>query len=131
MIFTSLQVLRNSYRFNYEPTNLLSKTNFAVYFLDYFYHTMLAKRMLNIMDDNITALFNAKIMKFKKRYYTRFTEMYTVDFYYFMGSSWCLLAFKIVEFTKLHPSVFRLKPLQKCNFVRKHVKKFAGNRHFL
>lgn len=90
---------------------------------------MLAKRMLSIMDDNITPLFRLKIMRFKKRYYTRFTEMYMADFYYFMGSSWCLLAFKILEFTKLHPSVFRLKPLQKCNFVRKRQKRFIGVRH--
>jgi len=129
MIFTSLQVLRNSYRFNYEPTNLLSKTNFAIYFLDYFYHTMLARRMLNIMEDNITPLFRLKIMKFKKRYYTRFTEMYSADFYYFMGSSWCLLAFKVLEFTKLHPSVFRLKPLRRCSFQRRYVKLFVTGRH--
>jgi hypothetical protein len=48
---------------------------------------MLAKRMLNPMEDNITPLFKLKIMRFKKKYYTRYTEMYTVDFYYFMGSS--------------------------------------------
>jgi hypothetical protein len=87
MIFTSLQVLRNTYKLNYEPTNLLSKTNFAVYFLDYFYHTTLAKRMLNIMEDNITPIFVLKIMRFRRKYYTRLTEMYTVDFFYFMGST--------------------------------------------
>lgn len=90
---------------------------------------MLAKRMLNLMEDNITPLFKIKIMRFKKKYYTRYTEMYTVDFYYFMGSAWCLLAFKVLEFTKLHPSVFRLKPLGRCSFQRRFIKLFASNRH--
>ncbi len=43
--------------------------------------------MLNLMEDNITPLFRLKTMGFKSKRFNRFTEMYTVDFYYFMGST--------------------------------------------
>lgn len=117
MIFTSLQVLRNSYKYNFEKTNILSKNIFAIYFLNYFYHTVLIKRFLNFIDINVRVKFLTKLFTSKKRFTSLVTELYTVDFFYFIGSSWCLLIFKILEFTSLNPSVFRLKPLKKRTFI--------------
>lgn len=74
------------------------------------------------MEDNITPLFRIKIMGYKIKRFDRFTEMYTVDFYYFMGSTWCLLAFKVLEFSKLHPSVFKLNPFRKKGFYLRFSK---------
>lgn len=87
MIFTSLQVLRNTYRFNYEKTNLLSKKSFATYFLDHFYHSMLIQRFLNFIEPNLKVTFLKKIFKKKKRAFYYNGEMYNVDFFYFVGSS--------------------------------------------
>lgn len=87
MIFTSLQVLRNSYKFNYEATNLLSKKSFATYFLDHFYHTMLVSRLLNFIEPNLRVQFITKIFKRRKKNFYHKGEMYNVDFFYFVGSS--------------------------------------------
>ena len=80
---------------------------------------MLAKRFLTFLQPNIQAYFLYQTLKLKKRYYIIDTEAYTVDFYYFMGSGWCLLAYKVLEFTELHPSVFKLKPYVKKSFGSK------------
>jgi hypothetical protein len=109
----------------------MSKTNFAMYFLDYFYHTMLAKRLLNFIEPNINPLFLFKILGLRKKYSSIFTEMYTVDFYYFMSSKWCLLLFRVIEFSKLHPSVFRLKPLKPRGYVPQKLTVNLYNRHMV
>lgn len=80
-------MLRNTYRFNYEPTNILSKKGFAVHFLNYFYQTMLAKRLLNFMQPNVTPQFLYLTLKAKKKFCIVNTEVYTVDFFYFIGSN--------------------------------------------
>ena len=66
---------------------MLSKKGFAIYFLNYFYHTMLAKRLLNFMDRNISSDFLLLTLKRKKKNYFNITEVYNVDFFYFMGSN--------------------------------------------
>lgn len=92
---------------------------------------MLAKRLLNFMQPNVTPQFLYLTLKAKKKFYIINTEVYTVDFFYFIGSNWCLLAFKILEFTELHPSVFRLKPYIKKSFGPRKVVSLVYKRHLV
>lgn len=129
MIFTSLQVLRNSYKYNYENTNIFSKNFFAIYFLNYFYHSLLLKRLLNFLDKNIQVAFFNKILQLKVKKIYFITEFYNVDFFYYISGSWCIILFKVLEFTALNPSVFRLKPLKKKKFAIKPILYTKFNRY--
>lgn len=64
----------------------MSKNNFALYFLNYFYITLLANRFLNILDININPRFFYKTLKFKNKSLPVLTEFYTVDFYFYISS---------------------------------------------
>lgn len=116
MIFTSLQCVRNTLRYSYERTNLASRPNFAIMYLNYFYHSLLAGRLLNFVEPSIKPAFLLKSLKLSRKPLPILSEMYKADFFYFIGSDWCLIVFKVVEFTSLNPSVFRLKPLKKRSF---------------
>lgn len=83
------------------------------------------------MEPNVTPGFLYLTLKKKKKYYFVNTEMYNVDFFYFMGSNWCLLAYKVLEFTELHPSVFRLKPYTKKSFGPNKLAPLSYRRHLV
>lgn len=90
---------------------------------------MLAKRLLVFMEPNVRSQFLFLTLKLKKRNTILENEAYMVDFYYFMGTNWCLLAYKVLEFTELHPSVFRLKPYVKKGYVPKRILTTYINKH--
>ena len=85
MIFSSLQVLRNSYAHSFDKSNLMSKDIFNIYFLYYFYHEMLTKRLLNVQQQNITLRY-IKLFLPKRYKKTNDLDRFLINSFYFITS---------------------------------------------
>lgn len=105
MIFSSLQVLRNSYAHSFDKSNLMSKEIFNIYFLYYFYHEMLTKRLLNVQQHNATLKY---IKLFLPKRYKKVTDLdrFLINSFYFITGEWCVITAHILAFTSLKSKNF-------------------------
>lgn len=68
MVFSSLQNLKNTYKYTYESSNMLSKSAFNLFYLMYYLYTYIFKNLFNFLYNPI-AIRLAVIRKWKKKFF--------------------------------------------------------------
>ena len=117
IIFSSLQVIKNSYRNSFEKTNLLSKDILNMYFLYFFYYEMLVNRLFFVQAPNLTPRFFA-LFRSRRRYYSYSLERFFINSFVFMSSRWCAVCVKIMSFAPLNITSIHVPPLPKARYLR-------------
>lgn len=89
MIFSSLQILKNTYKYTLENTNILSKSIFSLFYLTFFAKSLLLSNFFNFLAYPLrfnyirNSLISSKKIKF------------LLNFFLFFSKSWFLIFFNV------------------------------------
>ncbi len=115
MVFTSLQCIKNTYKYTFEKTTLFSKNYYNILFLYY-------SKYLFIFENLLTTFFYAvgkRFKKFKKisNKFKKYPLKYSINNYYFFTKYWCVLYFSICYFNVSYSILFKKKKKKFINFI--------------
>lgn len=123
MIFSSLQVLRNTYKYNFNTTNAIFKSNYNLYILLFLYKNLIIS---NLFTFDRKSLKQFSIIKtfYKKKIKIKHQTRFLVNSFCFFSANWVLYNFTIIFLHKNRPSLRAKKKRKKFKLKRLLLNKF-------
>ncbi len=98
MVFSSLQNVKNTYKYTFESSNMLSKTAFNLFYLSYYLYNYMFKNIFNFIF-NPTAIKLVLVNNWKRRI-SRPKLFLNLNNYIFFSKKWCLFFFNFIIIKK-------------------------------
>jgi hypothetical protein len=115
VVFSSLQNLKNTYKYTFESSNMLSKSAFNLFYLTYYLYSYIFKNIFNFIFNPMALVL--KVNRLWKDRRIRRKLFMNLNNYIFFSKKWCLCFF---NFMVIRKSVISTKKKRKRrSFFRK------------
>lgn len=94
IVFSSLQNLKNTYKYTFEQSNMLSKNSFNLFYLTYYLYNYIFKNFFNFLFNPLAL--NLELVRNRRFFKKKVNLFMNLNNYIFFSKKWCIFFFNFM-----------------------------------